>query len=157
MDAAAFVIREATLTDIPEMLRQRRAMYQDMGQRDASLLDGMVRSSTSYLHEAMTSGSLRAWLAEIGSGEIAGGGVVILSPWLSRPHSLQCRQAFILNVYTYPQYRRQGVARRVMLTMIGWCRDQGFAYVSLHASPDGKALYESLGFEPTSEMRLKLR
>jgi ribosomal protein S18 acetylase RimI-like enzyme len=157
MDAAAFVIREATLTDIPEMLRQRRAMYQDMGQRDASLLDGMVRSSTSYLHEAMTSGSLRAWLAEIGAGEIAGGGVVILSPWLSRPHSSQCRQAFILNVYTYPQYRRQGVARRVMLTMIRWCRDQGFAYVSLHASPDGKALYESLGFEPTSEMRLKLR
>lgn len=157
MDAAAFAIREATLADIPEVLRQRRAMYQDMGQGDESLLDGMVSSSTPYLRQAITSGSLRAWLAETASGEIAGGGVVIVSPWLSRPHSLACRQAFILNVYTYPQYRRKRIASRVMQTMIRWCRDEGFAYVSLHASPDGKPLYESLGFEPTSEMRLKLR
>lgn len=152
-----FVIRGATLADIPEVLRQRRAMYQDMGHRDEAKLDGMIASSTKYLHEAMPVGSFRAWLAQISTGEIAGGGAVIVSPWLSRPHSLQCRQASILNVFTYPAYRRRGVARSVMQTMIDWCQEQGFAYVSLHASEDGKPLYEALGFEPTAEMRLKLR
>jgi len=28
--------------------------------------------------------------------------------------------------------------------------------ISLHASPFGRPLYESLGFEPTNEMRLHL-
>jgi hypothetical protein len=43
-----------------------------------------------------------------------------------------------------------------MQTMVGWCRQQGFVHVSLHASRMGRPLYESLGFEPTTEMRLKL-
>ena len=151
-----FVIREATVADIPEVLRQRRAMYHDMGHCNEVQLDVMIASSTSYLQDAMPAGSFRAWLAQSGQGEIAGGGALIVSPWLSRPHSLQCRQASILNVYTYPRYRRQGIARLIMQTMIAWCREQHFAYVSLHASEDGKPLYELLGFEPTTEMRLKL-
>jgi GNAT superfamily N-acetyltransferase len=44
-----------------------------------------------------------------------------------------------------------------MQTMIEWCRREGFARVNLHASEDGRHLYESLGFEPSNEMRLKLR
>jgi GNAT superfamily N-acetyltransferase len=153
----AFVIRQAGLADIPEVLRQRREMYRDMGHRDEARLDGMIATSAKYLHEAMPAGSFHAWLAQTSGADMVGGGAVIVSPWLSRPHSLECRQASILNVYTYPRYRRQGVAREVMQTMIGWCREQGFAYVSLHASEDGKPLYEELGFEPTTEMRLKLR
>jgi hypothetical protein len=41
--------------------------------------------------------------------------------------------------------------------MIDWCRTQGFMNVTLHASDKGRPLYESLGFEPTNEMRLDLR
>jgi GNAT superfamily N-acetyltransferase len=63
----------------------------------------------------------------------------------------------ILNVYTEPEWRRQGMARKLMLAMIEWCRPQGFPYVDLHASQDGRSLYEQLGFTPTSEMRLRLR
>jgi hypothetical protein len=44
-----------------------------------------------------------------------------------------------------------------METMVGWCRSQGFAGVTLHASDDGRHLYESMGFELSNEMRLKLR
>jgi GNAT superfamily N-acetyltransferase len=157
MNAATFVIREATPPDIPEVLRQRRAMYQDMGHRDEATLQGMVDSSEPYLHRAMADGSLRAWLSLTTDGVVAGGGAVIVSPWLSRPSNLLCRQPTILNVYTYPRFRRQGVASALMQTMIGWCREQGFGYVSLHASADGRPLYETLGFESSSEMRLKLR
>jgi GNAT superfamily N-acetyltransferase len=128
-----------------------------MGHGDALTLDGMVATSEPYLRRAMADGSVHAWLSFTSGADPAGGGVVIVSPWLSRPHSLQCRQASILNVYTYPTHRRQGVARELMQVMIGWCREQGFAYVSLHASADGKPLYEALGFEPNNEMRLKLR
>ena len=149
-------IREATVADIPEILRQRRAMYEDMDYRDAEKLAAMQAISADYLRQALADGSFRAWLAVVGDRVVAGGGVVI-SSWPAHPYDLECRRATILNVYTDPQYRRRGVGRQVMQTIIDWCRLEGFAGVTLHASKHGRSLYESLGFEAGNEMRLKLR
>jgi GNAT superfamily N-acetyltransferase len=149
-------LREAGPGDIPEILRQRRGMYVDMGHSDGIALDAMVSLSAGYLAEAMAEGSFRAWLACDGEHPV-GGGALIISPWLAHPYDLECRRATILNVYVYPEYRRRGIARQIMETMIGWCKREGFAGVTLHASDDGRHLYESLGFELSNEMRLKLR
>jgi hypothetical protein len=40
--------------------------------------------------------------------------------------------------------------------MIDWCRENGFINVGLHASDEGRPVYEQLGFKPTNEMRLEL-
>src|ERR1700730_18083697 len=84
------------------------------------------------------------------------GGAVLISPWPSHPYDMECRRATILNVYVDQEFRRQGIARQLMRTMIDWCRNEGFAFVYLHSSKNGRPLYEGLGFEPTTEMRLKL-
>ena len=44
-----------------------------------------------------------------------------------------------------------------MLLMIQWLKEQGFGSVVLHASDEGRHLYESMGFIPTNEMRLRLK
>ena len=150
-------IRRATSADIEDILRHRRGMYEDMGEGDTAALAGMVATSRPYLAQALKSGSCRAWLAQDGPGRIVGGGLVIVSAWLSHPFDQQCRKASILNVYTEPDWRRRGIARQLMHTMIDWCRAEGFVHVDLHASKSGRPLYESLGFQPTTEMRLKLR
>ncbi len=157
-------IREATPADIPEILRQRRGMYIDMNYKDAAALDAMAKLTAAYLAEAMTEGSFRAWLAcepgnnnDNDNARAVAGGALVVSPWPAHPYDLECRRATILNVYTDPAYRRRGLARRLMQTMIDWCRREGFARVTLHASDDGRHLYQSLGFEASNEMRLKLR
>jgi hypothetical protein len=38
---------------------------------------------------------------------------------------------------------------------VEWCRADGFHGVVLHASDEGRPLYESMGFQTTNEMRLK--
>jgi GNAT superfamily N-acetyltransferase len=149
-------IRAATPADIPEILRQRRAMYEDMDYKNVTALSAMVSVSAAYLAKAMAEGSLRAWLASVDS-RIVAGGAIIISPWLAHPYDLECRRATILNVYTDHDYRRRGIARQLLETMIAWCRQEGFARVDLHASIDGRHLYESLGFGPSNEMRLKLK
>ena len=65
-------------------------------------------------------------------------------------------RAYILNMYTEPEYRGRGIARRIMQAILNRCCVEGFGLVSLHASAQGRPLYESLGFEPTNEMRLRL-
>jgi GNAT superfamily N-acetyltransferase len=151
-----FTLREATADDIPEILQQRKRMYEDMGHRDPGALALMLSTTRKFLAQAIPAGSFRSWLA-IAEGRVVGGGAVLLSPWPSHTYDGECLRATILNVYTYPEFRRRGIARSLMQFMTGWCKSQGLAMVYLHASQDGRALYESLGFEPTAEMRLKLR
>ncbi len=150
-------IRPATAADIPELLRQRRAMFEDMGTRGEETLAAMVAAARPYLEAAIGDGTFHGWLAESGAGEILGGGAVVVRARPPSPNDPQPLRAEILNVYTYPSHRRRGVARRLVETMIEWCRARGMASVSLHASADGRPLYERLGFEPTNEMRLELR
>jgi GNAT superfamily N-acetyltransferase len=151
-----FVIREATTDDAPEIARQRRLMYEDIGERDAAALEAMVASTTSYLRKAIPEGTFRAWLAETHDRRVVAGGAVLVVASPSRPSDPRPRRASILNVYTCPEYRRRGIARRIMEHMIAWCRDEGFPSVTLHATDAGRPLYESLGFEPSNEMKLKL-
>jgi GNAT superfamily N-acetyltransferase len=148
-------IRPATSADIPEMLRQRRAMYEAMDYKDEDALSAMLSTCKPYLTAAIENRTFQCWLA-FEKTQAVGGGAILINPWPSHPYDLECRRATILNVYVDPDFRRKGVARRLMETMIDWCRKEGFAAVYLHASKDGKPLYETLGFEPTTEMRLKL-
>jgi len=149
-------IREATADDIPEILEQRKRIYVDMGHDKPEALSRMISTSREFLAQAIPAGSFRGWLANV-DGRVVAGGAVLLSPWPSHTYDGECRRATILNVYTYPEFRRRGIARQLMQLMIEWCRNQRLAMVYLHASEDGRSLYESLGFEPTTEMRLKLR
>jgi len=87
---------------------------------------------------------------------VAGAGVTIVA-WSGSPDEPEPRRGWIQNVYTEPDFRRLGLARRLMETVVEWCRAEGFASVSLHASVFGRPLYESMGFEQTNEMRLRLR
>ena len=156
MPDSPVTIREATLTDIPEILRQRRGMYLDMNYKDDDILEGMVRATAPYLAKAMADRSFRSWLA-CENDRVGRRRRSRYSPWPAHPYDLECRRATILNVYTDPAYRRRGMARALMQTMIEWCRREGFARVTLHASDDGRHLYESMGFEASNEMRLNLR
>jgi len=152
-----FTIRPATADDIPLLLRHRRMMWWDMGRRDESALDLADEAAGEYFAEAIPSGMYRGFLAIDEANQVIGGGGIVISPWPSLLGQRQPRRAMILNVYVEPDYRRRGVARKLMGTMIQWCRENGFVNVALHASDEGRKLYEQLGFNPTNEMKLELK
>jgi GNAT superfamily N-acetyltransferase len=130
-------------------------MFREMGFTDATLLDEVSSTAEAYFRTALADASYRAWLMENEDGVVVGGGGLLIAAWPGFPGERQSRRAWILNMYTEPAYRRQGIARRLVETMIEWCRAEGFRAVGLHASQQGRPLYESLGFRPTNEMRLR--
>ncbi|SPF51833.1 GCN5-related N-acetyltransferase [Candidatus Sulfopaludibacter sp. SbA4] len=150
-------IRTGRISDIAHILHHRRAMFAEMGGADESVLDRMQEASELYLREALVSGIYRAWLAETEAGRVVSGGGIAIVPWPGSPDFPGTRRGWILSVYTEPEFRRRGIARRIMETIVDWCRSEGFAHVSLHASHDGRLLYEKMGFRPTNEMRLYLK
>ena len=130
-------------------------MFRDMGEGTVEELDGMVEVAGPWLARALADGTYRHWLAVDASGRVAGGGGVMLNPWPANPKDPCTHRAIILNVYTEAEFRKRGIAQQVMMTILDWLKGQGFRAVNLHASPEGRPLYEKLGFSATNEMRLR--
>src|SRR5690242_20657892 len=63
------------------------------------------------------------------------------------------RHAIVVNVYTEPAWRRQGVGEALMRHVLDWAAAERLDRLVLHASDQGRRLYQRLGFVPTNEMR----
>jgi ribosomal protein S18 acetylase RimI-like enzyme len=144
----------AALDDAAAIVGHRRAMFHDMGRRDEAKLTQMSAEFEPWLRNRMESGEYLAWMAVAADGSIAGGAGLWLMDWPPHVIGSGARRGNILNVYVRPESRRRGIARALMETALEWTRANGVDCVILHASDDGRALYESLGFKLTNEMRL---
>jgi GNAT superfamily N-acetyltransferase len=150
-----FTIREAGPDDLATIVHHRRSMFRDMGEGTVEQLDRMAEVARPLLARALADGSYRHWLAVDSSGHVAGGGGVLLCPWPANPLDPCTERAVILNVYTEAEFRRRGAARLVIEAILDWIKARGLRAANLHASDEGRRLYEELGFKPTNEMRLR--
>jgi GNAT superfamily N-acetyltransferase len=144
-------IRQATLADLPLLLRYRGAMAKEMDGADEVAVKRMVAALEPYLRAAIAEDRWHSWIAEPG-----GCASLEIVPWVPGRLDPAPRRAWIHSLYVEPSFRRHGVGRQLTQTIIAWCRQRGFEWIYLHASDHGRPLYESLGFVSSSEMRLKL-
>jgi len=153
--AHAITIRETQLEDLEEILLHRRYMFRDMGQRDEAILDAIVCTSRPFIRQSLIDKSYLGWFAIASDGKVAAGVGLMLNPWVASPRDPNhARRPYLLNVYTYPEFRKRGLARLLTQNSIEWCRENGYRTLWLHASEQGRRVYESLGFQPTNEMKL---
>jgi GNAT superfamily N-acetyltransferase len=146
-------IRYATIEDAPVIARHRAAMFRDMGDLSGDDVAQIENAAFVYMRQMMAERRYLGWLAER-QGEIVAGCGLIISQLLPRPGAIDGgAQALIVNVYCEPEHRRRGLARALMTATLDWCKREQVAKVVLHASQDGRQLYESLGFVQTNEMR----
>ncbi len=155
--AEQFLIRAGTLADADTVVAHRRAMFLDMGYPDDDAMRGMIERFRPWLHAKMQAGEYLAWLAVDRDQKVAAGLGMWLMDW--PPHMLGPGRwrPNILNVYTRPESRRLGLARRLMEHALAWCRANQLTTVILHASDAGRPLYQDMGFEASTEMRMILK
>jgi len=151
-----YTIRRATAEDADTIVAHRRAMFSEMGYRDESALNAMCESFRPWLLRMLNQDEYLTWFAIAPDASIAAGLGLWLMDWPPHMVGPGARRANILNVYTAREHRRQGLARKLMDTSLEWCRQHGIRAVILHASEQGRPLYQSLGFRSTNEMRLVL-
>jgi GNAT superfamily N-acetyltransferase len=148
-------VRFVTSDDLEEILIHRRRMFEDMGHTDQRILDSIVCSSRPVLKEFLQSGSYVGWFAVTHDNRVAAGAGLLISPSLAGPLAPErAERVYLWNVYTYPEFRRRGLARMLTQTAINYCQQHGHKVLWLHASQYGRPVYESLGFQSTNEMKL---
>ena len=131
-------------------------MFRDMGYSDDAAMNSMAEKCKPWLLRKMRSGEYLAWLAIDSAGTVAAGAGLWLMDWIPHMIGKNTQRGNIINVYTEQKFRRRGLARSLMATVIQWCRENGIDTIILHSSPEGRGLYESMGFAATNEMTLRL-
>ena len=71
-----------------------------------------------------------------------------IMPTFSHPTG---KRAHLMNVYTKNEYRRQGIARKMVELVIKKAWEKGATEISLDATALGRPLYESIGFTDSTE------
>ncbi len=137
-------IRKATAADIPELVRLRVRFLNEVNGR-ACPPDGFEADLSRYFHAGMADGSFAAWVAREDDRIVATSGVCFyhLAPNYSNPSG---GVAYILNMYTLPEHRGKGLASALFARLIEEARARGYKKLALHATADGKRVYEKFGF-----------
>lgn len=75
----------------------------------------------------------------------------------SNPRFVTGRIGEVLNVYTVPEYRRQGIATKVMQMLMDFAKENALDFVELKATKNGYPLYKKLYFveSPTTYISMK--
>ena len=148
--------KKATITDIDELVRTRiivlRAANKLSNDVDMSLVE---KESYKYYKSALETGEHIAYLVYDNETLIGTGGVSFYQV-MPTYHNPTGKKAYIMNMYTAPEYRRQGIAFYTLDLLVKDVREQGVSQIALEATDMGRPLYEKYGFvKMEDEMELK--
>ena len=137
-------IKKTNQNDIEALMEIRLEMLRVVNGLDENVAFDKILVDTS--REYFLNGDQTTVLAMDGD-RIAGCASISyiwIMPTFSHPSG---KRAHLMNVYTRKEYRRQGVAQKMVEFLIDDARAHGATEISLDATEMGKPLYKSLGFE----------
>lgn len=139
--------KRASSEHINDLVRMRIAyLTEDYGSLTPEQESGLRAVLPRYFEEHLGR-DLIAYLAENANGEVIACCFLLVCEKPANPGFMRGKTGSVMNVYTAPEYRRKGIAKRLMEQLIAEAEAQELDFVELKATEDGFALYKSLGFE----------
>lgn len=149
--------KKATIEDTDELVRTRitvlRAANKLSDDVDMSLVE---KESYEYYKRALETGEHIGYLV-YDNGTFIGAGGVSFYQVMPTYHNSTGKKAYIMNMYTAPEYRRQGIAFHTLDLLMNAAKKQGVLQIALEATDMGRPLYERYGFvKMEDKMELKV-
>lgn len=141
----AISYRIATVDDVDTLARLRWAMETERHPEIAVDHTQFLAASRASIQGEIARGAHIAFIAESG-GEVVACAILIWWTMLPSLVDFHRKRGYVSSVYTAPDYRRRGVARRLMTDLMARAREMGMNRVILWASEMGRPLYLDLGF-----------
>ena len=139
--------RRATVDDLEALVATRLEVLRaaNLLAEDVDLTE-VAAASRDYYRRALADGAHTAILVLDVNAFVGAGGVSYYRV-MPTVHNPTGRCAYIMNMYTRPEYRRRGVARRTLDLLVRDARARGVAHIGLEATAAGRPLYEKYGFQ----------
>lgn len=150
-----YIYRKATWKDMELLVASRVEILRDAnGLPQDTDMSQVERESRAYFQRALEDGSCICYLAFDGD-RLAGVGGVSFYQVMPTYYTPTGQKAYIMNMYTSPDFRRKGIAYHILDLLIREIRNRGVVYIALEATDMGRPLYEKYGFvKMEHEMRL---
>lgn len=140
------IFDKAILKDIGVLTDLRIAyLNEDLGVISDKNLELMQATLPSY-YEKYLNKDLMVYVARDEEDIVACAFLLIVEKPMS-PSFITGKTGTVLNVYTKPEYRKKGYAKKLMTMMLEGAKAQGLSVIELKATEDGYSLYKSVGFE----------
>ena len=134
------------LKHLDELVRTRiivlRAANKLSDDEDMSVVE---EESYAYYRRALESGEHIAYLV-YDNGKFIGAGGLSFYQVMPTYHNPTGKKAYIMNMYTASEYRRQGIAFHTLDLLVNDARKQGVSQIALEATDMGRPLYEKFPF-----------
>lgn len=150
-------IGQATLSDIGQLIELRLAyLTDDFGKLSDEQVLQLREELPGYLQRHL-GWDLLGFVARSEDDLIVSCAWLLFVEKPPSPRFPNGRTGVLFNVYTVPEYRRQGLARRTMGALIEEAYRRKLDVLELHATEDGYPLYRSLGFVDDSTTHKAMR
>lgn len=145
-------IRKAELSDLDLLLKWRMTVLREVFSIPADHpTEDLERENCRYYQTALPAGTHIACFACAGHQIVGCGGVCIYQEMPS-PDNPDGRCAYLMNIYTRPDVRKQGIGETIINWLVGQATQQNISKIYLETSDAGKKLYEKMGFTPMLDM-----
>lgn len=133
------------------------ALWHGYGMPPEHLLPDARERVLAFLAEARAAYELGAFLCRKDGAVVASAGCgVRRAPYPEVLRPVHRKVGYVFGLYVEPGHRRRGLARRLTEACLDHLRAIGCQTANLHSSEAGRPLYQAMGFEATSELRLVL-
>ena len=143
--------KKATIDDL-EILTETRITVLRAANKLSDDVDMSVvkEESHHYYQDALTNDTHVAYLVFDGDDFVSAGGISFFKV-MPTFHNPTGQKAYIMNMYTKPEYRRNGIAFKTLDLLVGEAKQKGITAISLEATDMGRPLYEKYGFVKMSD------
>lgn len=146
------VIQKAELTQIELLMEWRmEVLHEIFNVPTDEPMQKLERENRRYYQETIPTGGHIACFAYAGNKIIGCGGICIYSE-LPSPDNLSGKCAYLMNIYTRPQFRGQGVGKRLVKWLVKQAVQQNITKIYLESSKQGRPFYEGIGFNNMPDM-----
>lgn len=151
-------IRKAELADIDMLMEWRmRVLHEVFDIPDSQPMKELQQSNRLYYQSMLQAGGHIACFACI-KNEIVGCGGICLYQEMPSPDNPSGQCAYLMNIYTCPASRGNGVGATVVEWLVGQAYVNNITKIYLETSKIGRTLYEKAGFVDLDDMmKLKIQ
>ena len=132
-------------------------MWLDLDFNEDSLASDWQETTLKYIHNARQNLQYQAFIAEVEGQIVGSAGCQLFDGLYPCIFQAEFRQyGYIWGVYVEKSYRHRGIGTQLTSRTMDYLKSIGCTRAILNASPQGKPIYDRLGFIPSNYMHFDL-
>ncbi|MBR1815965.1 MAG: GNAT family N-acetyltransferase [Lachnospiraceae bacterium] len=149
------IYKKATIDDLETLLKTRIEVLRAANELEDDInMDKVKQESKKYYIKSLHNNMHTAYLVFDNDSFVGAGGISYFSV-MPTYHNPTGKKAYIMNMYVRQDYRRHGIATKMLDLLVEDAKMKGINAISLEATRMGKPLYENYGFvKMENEMEL---